>query len=41
MGTLTNRATHGILQSGTKGQQLVTVSPPAAPAPSQQWRFVG
>ena len=26
---------------GREGRQLVTVSPPAAPAPSRQWRFVG
>ena len=40
--TWTNRATHRILQSGTKGQQLVTVTPPTTPpTPSQQWRFVG
>jgi hypothetical protein len=38
--TWTNRATHRILQSGTKGQQLVTVAPPTTPTPSQQWRFV-
>jgi hypothetical protein len=38
--TWTNRATHRILQSGAKGAQLVTVTPPTTPSGSQQWRFV-
>ena len=38
--TWTNRATHKILQSGARGAQLATVTPPAAPTASQQWRFV-
>jgi hypothetical protein len=39
--TWTNRATGKILQSSTKGAQLTTVTKPARPTPSQQWRFVG
>lgn len=38
--TWTNRATHRILQSGAKGAQLITVTPPTTPAGSQEWRFV-
>jgi hypothetical protein len=38
--TWTNRATHKILQSGSKGSQLITVTPPTAPSGNQQWRFV-
>jgi hypothetical protein len=38
--TWTNRATHKILQSGVKGAQLITVSPPSTPSGNQQWRFV-
>jgi len=39
--TWTNLATHKILQSGARGGQLITVTRPATPAPSEQWRFVG
>lgn len=39
--TWTNRATHKILQSGAKGSQLITVTPPSTPSGNQQWRFVG
>jgi hypothetical protein len=38
--TWTNRATHKILQSGSKGAQLITVTPPTTPSGNQQWRFV-
>lgn len=38
--TWTNRATHKILQSGSKGSQLITVTPPTTPSGNQQWRFV-
>ena len=38
--TWTNRATHKILQSGAKGAQLITVTPPTTPSGNQQWRFV-
>jgi hypothetical protein len=37
----TNRATHKILESGAKGAQLTTVTPPTTPISSEQWRFVG
>ena len=36
-----NRATHKILQSGARGGQLTTVTPPAKSSGSYQWRFVG
>jgi hypothetical protein len=38
--TWTNRATHKILQSGAKGAQLTTVTPPTTPTGAQQWKFV-
>jgi hypothetical protein len=38
--TWTNRATHKILQSGARGAQLITVTPPTTPSGNQQWRFV-
>jgi hypothetical protein len=38
--TWTNRATHKILQSGARGAQLITVTPPTTPVGSQQWKFV-
>jgi hypothetical protein len=38
--TWTNRATHKILQSGNKGSQLITVTPPTTPSGNQQWKFV-
>jgi hypothetical protein len=39
--TWTNLATHKILQSGARGGQLITVTRPTTPTPSEQWRFVG
>jgi hypothetical protein len=38
--TWTNRATHKILQSGSKGAQLITVTPPTTTTGNQQWKFV-
>jgi len=37
--TWTNRATHRILQAGSRGAQLRTVAPPATPTGTQQWVF--
>jgi hypothetical protein len=37
--TWTNRATHKILQSGGKGAQLTTTTPPAKFPGNQQWAF--
>ncbi len=37
--TWTNRATHRILRSGGRGGQLVTVTPSAMIAGTQQWKF--
>jgi hypothetical protein len=39
--TWMNRATHRILQSGAKGSQLVTVSPPKTTTGNQQWMIRG
>ena len=39
--TWTNRATHRILQSGSKGAQLVTVAQSSMISGNQQWKFSG